>query len=128
MFITFPMIFSICPMCNEWPHWWHIVYFAVVIILFQIGWPIVQVSHLSIIPEMARTQKDRTQLTSVRYSASVISNVIVFIVTWLVLRTNRTTTDTKISPKDAYRFRVSSCSTKSMNANVNRMFLCSFFY
>lgn len=94
-------------MCNEWPQWWHVVYFAIVIIVFQIGWPIVQVAHLSIIPEMARTQKDRTQLTSVRYSASVISNVIVFIVTWLVLRTNRNATDTKISPKDAYRFRVS---------------------
>lgn len=93
-------------MCEVWPNWWHIVYFFIVILIFQFGWPIVQVSHLAIIPEMARTQKDRTQLTSVRYSASVISNVIVFIVTWLVLRANRTTTETKISPDDAYRFRV----------------------
>lgn len=93
-------------MCDIWPKWWNLVYFSIVILLFQFGWPIVQVSHLAIIPELARTQKDRTQLTSVRYSASVISNVIVFIVTWLVLRSNRTTTDTKISPKDAYRFRV----------------------
>lgn len=106
VFVTFPMIFSICPMCDVWPTWWHIVYFSIVILIFQFGWPIVQVSHLAIIPEMARTQKDRTQLTSVRYSASVISNIIVFIVTWLVLRANRTTTDTKINPRDAYRFRV----------------------
>lgn len=100
------MIFSICPMCDVWPSWWSIAYFSVVILVFQFGWPVVQVSHLAIIPEMARTQKDRTQLTSVRYSASVISNIIVFITAWLVLRTNRTTTDTKINPRDAYRFRV----------------------
>lgn len=100
------MIFSICPMCDIWPSWWRIVYFSVVILVFQFGWPVVQVSHLAIIPEMARTQKDRTQLTSVRYSASVISNIIVFITAWLVLRANRTTADTKINPRDAYRFRV----------------------
>lgn len=93
-------------MCDVWPTWWHILYFSIVILLFQFGWPIVQVSHLAIIPEMARTQKDRTQLTSVRYSASVISNVIVFVVTWLVLRSNRSSADSKISPKDSYRFRV----------------------
>lgn len=106
VFISFPTLFSICPMCDVWPTWWHIAYFSIVIVIFQFGWPVVQVSHLAIIPELARTQKDRTQLTSVRYSASVISNVIVFIVTLLVLRSNRTSTDTKISPKDAYRFRV----------------------
>ncbi|XP_031617574.1 major facilitator superfamily domain-containing protein 12-like isoform X2 [Contarinia nasturtii] len=105
VFITFPMIFSLCPMCSVWPSWWHVLYFSVVILLFQIGWPIVQVSHLAIIPEMARTQKDRTQLTSVRYSASVIANVIVFIVTWVVLRSNRTSDEAKITEKDAYRFR-----------------------
>lgn len=82
------------------------VFFSAVILLFQVGWPIVQVSHLAIIPEMARTQKDRAQLTSVRYSASVISSVIVYALTWAVLSSNSTTTEEKIGPKDAYRFRV----------------------
>lgn len=93
-------------MCSEWPAWWHIFYFSIVIILFQLGWPIVQVSHLAIIPEMARTQKDRSQLTSLRYSASVISNIIVFVVTWIILRSNRAQNASKIGPMDAYRFRV----------------------
>lgn len=106
VFVTFPMIFSICPMCSEWPAWWRIFYFTVVIILFQLGWPIVQVSHLAIIPEMARTQKDRSQLTSLRYSASVISNIIVFVVTWIILRSNRAQNASKIGPMDAYRFQV----------------------
>lgn len=97
-------------MCSEWPAWWHIIYFSVVIILFQLGWPIVQVSHLAIIPEMARTQKDRSQLTSLRYSASVISNIIVFVVTWIILRSNRAQNASKIGPMDAYRFRVRNSS------------------
>lgn len=65
-----------------------------------------QVTHLAIIPEMARTQKDRAELTAIRYSASVVSNVIVFIVTWAVLHSNRFKTDSTIGPDDAYRFRV----------------------
>lgn len=58
------------------------------------------------IPEMSRNQKDRTELTAMRYSMSVVSNVIVFIVTLFVLRANRTKTDANIGPEDAYRFRV----------------------
>lgn len=106
VFLTFPMIFSICPNCDVWPTWWHIVYFSIVILLFQIGWPIVQVSHLAIIPEMARTQTDRAQLTSIRYSASVISSIIVYALTWAVLSSNSTSMEEKIGPQDAYRFRV----------------------
>lgn len=93
-------------MCDSVPSW-RIFYFIIVIILFQIGWPIVQVSHLAIIPEMSRNQKDRSQLTAVRYSATVISNIIVFVVTWIILRANRKKTSDKIGPEDAYRFRVS---------------------
>lgn len=102
-------------MCSIWPEWWRILYFTIFILLFQFGWPIVQVSHLSIIPEMSRTQKDRSQLTSIRYSASVISNIIVFVVTWIILRTNRSTTDSKIGPRDAYRFRVSNETNAPFN-------------
>lgn len=88
------------------PVWWHIIYFSAVILAFQFGWAIVQVTHLAMIPEMSRNQKDRTELTAMRYSASVTSNVIVFIVTWAVLRANRVKPDANIGPEDAYRFRV----------------------
>uniref|UniRef100_A0A2M4AFX5 Putative sugar transporter n=1 Tax=Anopheles triannulatus TaxID=58253 RepID=A0A2M4AFX5_9DIPT len=104
VFLTFPMIFSLCPWCTVAPHWWEIVYFAAVILGFQFGWPIVQVTHLAMIPELSRTQKDRSDLTAIRYSISIISNVVVYLVTWAVLR-NRSTTDNQIGPGDAYRFR-----------------------
>lgn len=88
------------------PAWWHLIYFSAVILAFQFGWAIVQVTHLAMIPEMSRNQKDRTELTAMRYSASVISNVIVFVVTWAVLRANRVKSNANIGPEDAYRFRV----------------------
>ncbi|XP_055600854.1 major facilitator superfamily domain-containing protein 12-like [Uranotaenia lowii] len=104
VFFTFPMIFSLCPWCDVAPHWWEIVYFAIVILTFQFGWPIVQITHLAMIPELSRTQKDRSDLTAVRYSVSIISNVVVYIVTWAVLR-SRSTGDSQIGAADAYRFR-----------------------
>uniref|UniRef100_A0A2M4BIS1 Putative sugar transporter n=1 Tax=Anopheles marajoara TaxID=58244 RepID=A0A2M4BIS1_9DIPT len=104
VFLTFPMIFSLCPWCTVAPHWWEIVYFAAVILGFQFGWPIVQVTHLAMIPELSRTQKDRSDLTAIRYSLSIISNVVVYIVTWAVLR-NRSSMENQIGPGDAYRFR-----------------------
>ncbi|XP_040170227.1 major facilitator superfamily domain-containing protein 12-like [Anopheles arabiensis] len=104
VFLTFPMIFSLCPWCSVAPHWWEILYFVIVILAFQFGWPIVQVTHLAMIPELSRTQKDRSDLTAIRYSVSIVSNVVVYIVTWAVLR-SRTSTDNQIGPGDAYRFR-----------------------
>lgn len=95
------------------PPWWHVCYFTAVILAFQFGWAIVQVTHLAMIPEMSRNQNDRSELTAMRYSASVISNVIVFIVTWAVLRANRTKPDANIGPSDAYRFRVISTQNNS---------------
>lgn len=114
VFVTFPLIFTVCPGCRTAPIWWPPLYFAVVILLFQIGWPIVQISHLSMIPELARTRKDRADLTAIRYSASVCSNVMVYVVTWAVLHAGRHMDDGagtdgghSIGPADAYRFRVS---------------------
>lgn len=75
--------------------------------LFQIGWPIVQVVHMAIIPEIASTQKDRNQLSSVRYSAQVISSIIAFTVTSIILGIQSVNSKSKISPDDAVHFQVS---------------------
>lgn len=101
------MIFSLCPFCDTAPPWWRIVYFVIVVLAFQLGWAIVQVTHLAIIPEMSRTHKDRTELTAIRYSASVVSSIIDFVITWIILRNDRINSNANIGPSDAYRFRVS---------------------
>lgn len=103
MLVAFPSIFSLCPLCLTYS-WVEPVYFTIVILVFQFGWATVQVTHLAIIPELSRTQKDRTDLTAIRYSASVFANVIVFIVTWLILH-GRSESENNIGPGDAYRFR-----------------------
>ncbi|KAL7012866.1 hypothetical protein ACKWTF_015086 [Chironomus riparius] len=102
--LTFPLIFSICPFCDVMPTWWHLIYFTIVILIFQFAWPVVQISHLAMIPEISRTQRDRSELTATRYSASICSNVVVYIVTWAVLHL-QTSTESKITPADWPKFR-----------------------
>lgn len=98
------MIFSMCPWCKIFPAWWEPTYFSICILLFQLGWAIVQITHLSMIPELSRKQTDRSDLTAIRYSASICSNVVVYIVTWAVLH-GREKDDNNIGPGDAFRFR-----------------------
>lgn len=121
IFATFPMIFSLCPGCETLPNWWEPTYFGVIILIFQFGWAIVQITHLAMIPEMSRTQQDRSDLTSIRYSASVISSVVVFIVTWAVLHA-RNKTDSNIGPADAYRFRDISLILTLMGLSMSVLF------
>lgn len=107
---AFPLIFSWCPACGEAsaaPAWWPPTYFTVVILAFQLGWAIVQITHLAMIPEIARTQTDRADLTAIRYSASVCSSVVVYVVMWLVLSEGGQNRAAHITPADAFRFRVS---------------------
>lgn len=103
--LSFPLIFSICPFCDSWPSWWKFSYFPIVIIVFQFGWPVCQVSHLSIIPELSKTQHDRSDLTALRYSAMIVSVVTVFCVTWAVLSSGTVETG-HITPSDGVKFRV----------------------
>lgn len=105
VFISFPLIFSICPACKNGPIWWQPTYYSLVILLFQFSWPIVQVSHLALIPEISKTRKDRADLTAIRYSATVCSNVMVYVVTWAMLHIGNAE-NFNIGPDDAYRFRV----------------------
>lgn len=114
VFLTFPLIFAVCPLCDELPEWWKPTYFSIVILIFQFGWPVVQITHLAMIPELSRTQRDRSDLTATRYSASICSNVVVYIVTWIVLRL-QTSYDNKITPKDYPKFRVSSLKHQMMD-------------
>lgn len=104
--LSFPLIFSICPFCDEWPSWWKFSYYPFVIIIFQFGWPVCQITHLAMIPELSRTQRDRSDLTALRYSAMILSVVTVFGVTWAVLHSG-TVQSGQITPKDSDKFKVS---------------------
>ncbi len=42
------------------------VYFSIFIIIFQVGWASVQISHLSLIPELASDENERVGLNAIR--------------------------------------------------------------
>lgn len=57
-----------CLFCKDSsPLVWKIVYFSVPIIIFQFGWASVQISHLSLIPELTSSKNERVELNSIRY-------------------------------------------------------------
>ena len=48
------------------PIYWKVVYFAVPIVIFQFGWASVQISHLSLIPELSDHENERVGLNAIR--------------------------------------------------------------
>ncbi|XP_075973321.1 major facilitator superfamily domain-containing protein 12-like isoform X2 [Anticarsia gemmatalis] len=103
---SFPLLFVRCYACDMLdPDTRQIllpVYYGCLIVLFQIGWAIAQISHLAMIPEISDDLKVRSNLTSLRYIASVASSLVVYVVTWLVLRSSYSES---IGPNDGYKFR-----------------------
>lgn len=65
--LSFPFIFMGCIGCSMTHKWAQMYYFASFIIIFQIGWAAVQISHLSLIPELSEDPHVRTHLTAIRY-------------------------------------------------------------
>nr|XP_023021993.1 major facilitator superfamily domain-containing protein 12-like [Leptinotarsa decemlineata] len=102
--LSFPFIFSPCIDCSQSHDWAQMFYYSMFIIIFQIGWAAVQISHLSLIPELTPNEHDRTRLTAMRYSFTVVSNVLVYVVTWVVLHMNNGESS-KIGPGDGPKFQ-----------------------
>ncbi|XP_060753762.1 major facilitator superfamily domain-containing protein 12-like isoform X2 [Neoarius graeffei] len=83
--ISFPFIFNQCIGCSEnTPEWAGLIYFIPFIIIFQFGWAATQISHLSLIPELVKSESAKVELTAYRYAFTVIANITVYIVAWLL--------------------------------------------
>ena len=65
-----------------------VIYYSAFVVLFQFGWATVQISHLSMIPDITSDENSRMALTSVRYAATVGSNILVYCIAWLLLETS----------------------------------------
>lgn len=103
---SFPFIFSPCPSCENSHREAQLFYYCIFVIIFQIGWAAVQISHLSLIPELTPNEHDRTKLTAIRYCFTVISNVVVYLITWYVLHiSSDNPDDAQIGPNDAPEFQ-----------------------
>lgn len=104
--LTFPFIFSPCVGCNSADQWAQLIYYAAFVVIFQFGWAAVQISHLALVPELTPTEHERTELIAIRYSFTVLSNVLVYCITWAVLHiTSNQDTNAQIGPQDAQKFQ-----------------------
>ncbi|KAG5275983.1 hypothetical protein AALO_G00126650 [Alosa alosa] len=108
--VSFPFIFNPCLGCaGGTPNWVGITYFTPFIIVFQFGWAATQISHLSLIPELVSCEHDKVELTAYRNAFSVVANITVYAVAWLLFHfqaqhADPTVTDS-LGPVDIPLFR-----------------------
>ena len=60
-------------------------YYAVLASIFNISWATVQVSHLSMIPEITSIENERGNLITIRNVGTVMSNIFVYGLLWIML-------------------------------------------
>ncbi|XP_064325346.1 major facilitator superfamily domain-containing protein 12 isoform X4 [Phalacrocorax carbo] len=84
--VSFPFIFNPCLGCKEnVPQWAAFIYYLPFIIIFQFGWAATQISHLSLIPELVTSDHEKVELTAFRYAFTVMANITVYGLAWLLL-------------------------------------------
>ncbi|XP_065566090.1 major facilitator superfamily domain-containing protein 12-like isoform X2 [Artemia franciscana] len=93
-----------CLGCQDSHKWAQLIYYAAFVTIFQIGWAAVQISHLTLIPILAKDDRARTEITSYRYACTVISNITVYIITWTAFELSSSATST-ISAENVDQFR-----------------------
>ncbi|CAH1115973.1 unnamed protein product [Phaedon cochleariae] len=98
--IGFCLIFSLDPVTFSMAVF---VYYMLAITLFQVGWAMVQISHLSIIPEISTSHTHSSELTAIRYTASVCCSISVYLITLIILGNDGETE--VIGPSDFYKFK-----------------------
>uniref|UniRef100_A0A672LS37 Major facilitator superfamily domain containing 12 n=1 Tax=Sinocyclocheilus grahami TaxID=75366 RepID=A0A672LS37_SINGR len=85
VFASFPFIFNPCIGCDEkTPQTTGLIYAIPFIIIFQFGWAATQISHLSLIPELVTCEHAKVELTSYRYAFTVVANIAVYAVAWIL--------------------------------------------
>ncbi|KAM9761892.1 major facilitator superfamily domain-containing protein 12 [Menidia menidia] len=126
--VSFPFIFTPCLACTDrTPQWAQIVYFAPFVVLFQFGWAATQISHLSLIPELVSRDSAKVELTAYRYAFSVVANVTVYAVAWLLFHlqsrggVDPSLTDS-LGPADAALFRTLALAVLAVGALFSLIF------
>ncbi|XP_078315896.1 major facilitator superfamily domain-containing protein 12-like [Crassostrea virginica] len=81
---SYPFLFNDCIGCSNAPDWSKFIYFAPFVVIFQFGWAATQISHLSLIPDLTSEENERVELNGLRYAFTVLSNLAVFGIFWLL--------------------------------------------
>ncbi|XP_038020031.1 major facilitator superfamily domain-containing protein 12 isoform X3 [Motacilla alba alba] len=105
--VSFPFVFSPCLACREsTPQWAAFIYYLPFIVIFQFGWAATQVSHLALIPELVSSDHGKVELTAFRYAFTVMANITVYGLTWLLLNFQTDQPDMEhLGPQDIPVFR-----------------------
>ncbi|XP_041059690.1 major facilitator superfamily domain-containing protein 12a isoform X1 [Carcharodon carcharias] len=83
--LSFPFIFNPPVGSREdIPQWAELIYFVPFIVIFQFGWAATQISHLSLIPELATNDHERVELTAFRNAFTVVANITIYGIAWLL--------------------------------------------
>lgn len=82
------------------------IYYSAFVIIFQIGWAAVQISHLSLIPELASNNSETAGLNGWRYAATGLSNLLTYAIAWGLLSSGGANVDPdKLTSADSNHFR-----------------------
>ncbi|XP_070542874.1 major facilitator superfamily domain-containing protein 12-like isoform X2 [Ptychodera flava] len=82
---AFPFLFNPCITCEHSAEWAKFIYYVPFVVIFQFGWASTQISHLALIPDLTKNESIRVELNSIRYACTVLANIFVYGVTWLLL-------------------------------------------
>ncbi|KAG7525643.1 hypothetical protein JOB18_029951 [Solea senegalensis] len=103
--VSFAFIFNQCLGCDLYtPQWVSLIYFIPFIVVFQFGWAATQISHLSLIPELVTCEHAKVELTAYRYAFTVIANITVYAVAYLLFHV-QANGDDELGPQDIPIFR-----------------------
>lgn len=104
--VSFAFIFNQCIGCGlHTPQWASLIYFAPFIIIFQFGWAATQISHLSLIPELVTCEHAKVELTAYRYAFTVIANITVYALAYLLFHVQAGEDEDSLGPADVNIFR-----------------------
>lgn len=92
--VAFFFVFGECILCaigkgEDGPDggaWNRTIAFAVFASLFNVGWAAVQVSHMTLVPELSTDDHERVWLNSARFAFTVISSIYVYLTMFALLR------------------------------------------
>lgn len=69
--LSFPFIFNKCLTCESGSSTSLVLYYTAFVVVFQFGWAAVQISHLSLIPEIANKVSEKVELNAIRWVRSI---------------------------------------------------------
>ena len=121
VFVSFSFIWFRCLLCEVKSDSLALkmVYYSVFIIIFQFGWASVQISHLSLIPEITKNDSERVSLNSIRYFFTILANITIFAVLAALFGLSG---DGDIGPRDLDSFWFLSLGTLGVGAVFSILF------